>query len=62
MPLSALAEAAVPANDDALIETLWKDWSPDFESKHGLEDFKKCVSNLSRDFGFNLFLVTLHKI
>ena len=44
---SALAEAAVPANDYALIQMLWKDWSPDFESKHDLENFKKCVSNPS---------------
>ncbi len=44
---SALAEIAVPANNYALIESLWKEWSPDFESKYDLENFKKCVSNPS---------------
>jgi len=41
---SALAETAVSANDFALIEMLWEDWSPGFESKDDFENFKKCVS------------------
>ena len=44
---SVLAEKAVPANNYALIDMLWKDWSPDFESKGDLENFKKCVSSPS---------------
>ena len=44
---SALAEIAIPANDYALIEMLWEDWSPGFKSKDDLENFKKCVSSPS---------------
>lgn len=42
---SALAETAIPANDFALIEMLWEDWSPGFKSKDDLDNFKKCVSS-----------------
>jgi len=42
---SALAEIAIPANDYALIEMLWQDWSPGFKSNDDLENFKKCVSS-----------------
>lgn len=40
---SILAETAIPANDYALIELLWDKWSPGFESRLDLENFKKCV-------------------
>ena len=42
---SALAETAIPANNYALIDMLWKEWSPDFESKYDVENFKHCVEN-----------------
>lgn len=41
---SALAETAIPAHDYALIETLWKEWSPGFESQVDLQNFKQCVA------------------
>ncbi len=52
---SALAETAIPANDYALIEMLWKEWSPGFESKDALQNFKQCVSkteNLQATLGY----------
>jgi len=42
---SALSEIAVPANNYALIEMLWQEWSPDFECQEDLENFKRCVAN-----------------
>lgn len=44
---SALAEAAIPENNYALIEMLWQDWSPGFKSKEDLEHFKQCVASPS---------------
>ena len=40
---SALAETAIPANDYALIDLLWREWSPGFESPVDLQNFKQCV-------------------
>lgn len=40
---SALAETAIPANDYALIDLLWREWSPGFESPVDLKNFKQCV-------------------
>jgi pimeloyl-ACP methyl ester carboxylesterase len=52
---SALAETAIPANDYALIATLWKEWSPGYESIDDLLNFKRCVSrseNLQASLGY----------
>jgi pimeloyl-ACP methyl ester carboxylesterase len=52
---SALAETAIPANDYALIDLLWKKWSPGLESPEDQQNFQQCVAdpeNLKAALGY----------